>query len=87
MCENIQHANKHTCNITLKKDETFGTDAYNIRVQPLQHVQHPDLFLKHSYETLAHISETLKHLKNTPTTRAFSATFPCCLGEWRLVGM
>jgi hypothetical protein len=39
-----------------KTDKTLETKACNIRVQPLQHMQHPDLFLQHIYE----ISETLK---------------------------
>jgi hypothetical protein len=32
-----------------KADKTFGTDTYNIGVQPLQHLQHPDLFLQHPF--------------------------------------
>jgi hypothetical protein len=36
-----------------KTNETLGIDACNVRVQPLQHMQHPDLFLQHPYETLA----------------------------------
>ena len=35
-----------------KADETLETNAYNIRLQPLQHVQHRGLFLQHPYETL-----------------------------------
>ena len=61
----MQHPNKHTYNIRLEKDKIFGTDACNIRVQPLQHVQHPDLLLKHPYETLAtYTSETSETLEN-----------------------
>ena len=40
-----------------KTDETLGTDVYNISVQPLQHMQHPDLLLQHPYEHLQHTSE------------------------------
>ena len=48
----MQHPNKHTCNIRQKKtDETLRTGACNICVQPLQHVQHHDLFLQHPYQT------------------------------------
>jgi hypothetical protein len=36
-----------------KADETFRTFACNIRVQPVQHMQHPDLVLQYSYKTLA----------------------------------
>jgi hypothetical protein len=50
--KHMQHPDKHTCNVRLKKDETLGTDACNIRVQPLQYMQHPDLFFQHPYETL-----------------------------------
>jgi hypothetical protein len=50
----MQHPNKHIYNIRLKKiDETLKTEAYNIRVQPLQHMQYPDLLLQHPYETIA----------------------------------
>ena len=50
----MQHLDKHTCkHISEKTDETFRTDSCNMRVQPLQHMQHPDLVLKHTYETLA----------------------------------
>jgi hypothetical protein len=34
-------------------DETLETDACNIRVQPLQHMQYLNLFLQHPSETLA----------------------------------
>jgi hypothetical protein len=54
MCvKHMRHPNKHTCNICLKTNETFGTDACNIHVQPLQYVQHSNLLLQHPYETLA----------------------------------
>jgi hypothetical protein len=36
-----------------KTDETLGTNIYNISVQPLQHMQHPDIFLQYPYKTLA----------------------------------
>jgi hypothetical protein len=36
-----------------KTEETLGTDICNISVQPLQHMQHPDLFLQYPYKTLA----------------------------------
>jgi uncharacterized protein YdaU (DUF1376 family) len=45
-------------------------------------MQHFNLFLQHLYETLPTYP---KHLKHTLATCAFSATSPCCLGEWRLV--
>jgi hypothetical protein len=48
----MQHPNKHTC---------------NIRIQPLQHMQHPDLHLQHPRETLA----TYQHLKYTLATCVF----------------
>jgi hypothetical protein len=35
-----------------KTIETLGK-ACNILVQPLQHMQHPDLFLQYQHETLA----------------------------------
>ena len=35
-----------------KTDEALGTDVCNIRVQPLQHMQHPDLLLQHPHETI-----------------------------------
>jgi hypothetical protein len=51
----MQHPNKDNCNIRLKKktDETLGIEACNIRVHPLQHMQHSDLLLQHPHETLA----------------------------------
>jgi hypothetical protein len=49
----MQYSDKHTCNIHLKTDKTLETDAYNIHVQTLQHMQHPDLLLQHPYETVA----------------------------------
>ena len=45
-----------------KTDETLGIDTCNIHVQPLQHMQHPDLFLQHPSETLAKTHEN--HCKN-----------------------
>jgi hypothetical protein len=50
----MQYLDKRTCNMRLKKtDKTLRTKACNIRVQPLQHMQHLDLLLQHLYETLA----------------------------------
>ena len=48
-------------------NETLGTDACNIRVQPLQYMQHLDLLLQ--YPCVKHISKifqiyTLKYLKH-----------------------
>ena len=48
---NIQKETHLQCTYQ-KTDETFRTDAFNIRIQTLQHVQHPDLFLQHPYEPL-----------------------------------
>jgi hypothetical protein len=42
----MQHMSENT-------DETLGTDACNICVQPLQHMQHPDLLLQYPSKTLA----------------------------------
>jgi hypothetical protein len=50
--KNMQHTDKHTCNLSEKSKETLGTDTHNIRVQPLQHMQHPDLVLQHPHKTL-----------------------------------
>ena len=36
-----------------KTYETLRTEDYNIRVQRLQHMQHLDLVLQHTYETFA----------------------------------
>jgi hypothetical protein len=36
-----------------KTDETLKIGACNIRVQPLQRMQRPDLLLQHPYKTLA----------------------------------
>ena len=41
---------KHTSENT---DETLETDLCNIRVQPLQHMQHLDLLLQHPHKTTA----------------------------------
>jgi hypothetical protein len=41
---------QHMC--TKKIDETLGIDACNIRVQPLQRMQHPDLLLQHPHEII-----------------------------------
>ena len=52
MCETYA-IDKYAYNIRLEKtNETLGTDAYNIRVQPLQYMEHPDILLQHPYETL-----------------------------------
>ena len=46
-------------------DETLEREAYNIRVQPLQHMQHPDLHLKHPDTTLAtYKRKQMKHLRH-----------------------
>jgi hypothetical protein len=49
----MEHPNKNTCNKRLEKiDEISRIEACNIRVQPLQHIQHPDPLLQHLYKTL-----------------------------------
>jgi hypothetical protein len=55
ICEKcMQHPDKHTCNNTSKNtDETLETDLCNMHIQPLQHVQHSDILLQHSFETIA----------------------------------
>jgi hypothetical protein len=66
----------NVCNIQIntlviyfwKTDGTLGTDACNIRVQPLQHMQHPDLFLQHPCE---------KHLKCTSKTSETFKMYTC----------
>jgi hypothetical protein len=40
----LQHMSENT-------DETLGTYASNVCVQPLQHMQHLDLLLQHPCET------------------------------------
>jgi hypothetical protein len=85
MCEHMQHPNKHTCNICLKKE-----------------IKHLERMLQHTCTTIAtcatsqsifatSISNTcnipLKHLKHTLAICAFNTTSPCCLAEWRLVGV
>jgi hypothetical protein len=37
---------------TSRKIETLQTETCSIRVQPLQHMQHPDILLQHQHETL-----------------------------------
>jgi hypothetical protein len=39
---------KYVYETLTKTDETLGTDVCNTRVQPLQHMQHPDLLLQHT---------------------------------------
>jgi hypothetical protein len=55
MGENICNIQINTLSTYVEKktDETLRTGAYNIRVQPLQHMQYPDLLLQRPYETLA----------------------------------
>ena len=54
MCETYATPDKHTCDMHLKNtDETLVIDLYNIRVQPLQHMQHPDILLQHPSKTFA----------------------------------
>jgi hypothetical protein len=81
--KHMQHPNKHTCNVRLEKtDETFGTDACNIRVEPLQHMQHPDLLLQHTYENTCNIPlKHLKHLKCTLATCVFKCNIYLLLGQ------
>jgi hypothetical protein len=56
----MQHPNKHTCNVHLKKqmkhcEQMLATYVY----KPLQHMQHPGILLQHPYATLAtYTSET-----------------------------
>jgi hypothetical protein len=54
-----------------KTDETLRTVACNIRVQPLQHMQHPDLLLQHPYERLATYLRTSKTLRNIRLQHTF----------------
>jgi hypothetical protein len=70
----MQHPDKHTYNIRPENiEETFVTDLCNIRVQPLQYMQYPNLFLQHPSETLSNILlKHLKHLEHTLVTCAFS---------------
>ena len=49
---NIQKETHLQCTYQ-KTDETFRTDACNIHVYPLPHMQYSDLLLQHLYETLA----------------------------------
>jgi hypothetical protein len=51
--KHMQHLEKHLQHTSKETNETLGTEACNIRVQPLQHMQHPDLYFQHQYETLA----------------------------------
>jgi hypothetical protein len=50
---NIQINTLRLQNTSEKTDKTLGTDICNMRVQPLQHIQHLNLLLQHPYETLA----------------------------------
>jgi hypothetical protein len=50
-------------------------------------MQHVNLLVQYSYETLATYLKYLKHLKYTLTTYTFSVTSLCYLEEWRLVGL
>ena len=57
----MQHPDKYSCNIRRKKtNETLRTGACNIRVQPLQHVQHPDYFCNIRMKHLQHTSKTFE---------------------------
>jgi hypothetical protein len=50
----MQHPDKHNYNICPENtDETLETKAYNVRVQPLQHIQYLNLLLQHPHETIA----------------------------------
>jgi hypothetical protein len=53
MSETYEHPDKHSCNMCLKKtDETMGTKACNIRVQPLQHKpSRSNIHIKHLQHT------------------------------------
>ena len=54
MCETYAASKyPHLQDTSEKADETFKTDARNIHIQPLQHVQHSNLFLQHPYKTHA----------------------------------
>jgi hypothetical protein len=66
----MKHPDKtHLQHTSEKTDETLRTGACNTRVQPLQHVQHPNILLQHPYETNCNIPlKHLKHLKQTLTT-------------------
>jgi hypothetical protein len=73
----MQHPDKHTCNNTSKNtNETLGSDLCNIHIQPLQHMQHSDILLQHSLETIATYAPLKhpKHLKGTLATCVFSTS-------------
>jgi hypothetical protein len=69
----MQHPDKHTCMRPENIDETLVTNLCNIRVQPLQHMQHPDLLLQHPSENTCNIP--FKHSKHTLVTCAFNKTW------------
>ena len=53
MYENICNIKINTLATYVEKtDETLEIEACNIRVQPLQHMKHPDLLLQYPYETI-----------------------------------
>jgi hypothetical protein len=82
----MQLLNKYTYNICLKKiDETLGTNVCNINVQPLQHMQHPDLFLQNPYETLTTYLKKTKTLETYACNTCFQRNVILLLGRMELV--
>jgi hypothetical protein len=58
-------------------DKTLGTNICNIRVQPLQHMKHPDLLLQHPSKYLQHTFETSETLGTYACNIRFSTFFFC----------
>jgi hypothetical protein len=51
--KHLRHASETLATYVYKKtNETLGIDAYNIRVQSLQYMQHLDILLQHPPETI-----------------------------------
>jgi hypothetical protein len=69
----------HLQHVSEKQIKHREQKTCNTHVQLLQHMQHLDLLLQHSRETIA--TYLLKHLKCTLAIYAFSATSLCCLEE------
>ena len=69
-----------------KTTETLGTKACNIRVQPLQHMQHPDLLCNIYMKHLQHTAESSKTLETGICNMHFQAQYLLVAWtKWRLV--
>jgi hypothetical protein len=62
--KHMQHPDQNACNISLETDETVWTNACNMPLKHLQHMQHPLIYFCNIHmKLLQHTSETSETIK------------------------